>query len=85
MEYKARGYDGGSGSSSSKGKKLQNKAAKVVKSKAATSAKAPAFNGVLTLSSAGLKRFYACMKNPGAPTESIRKGDQLLRSLYKNR
>ena len=84
MDYKARGYDGGNASPSSKAKKLRKKGAKVVSSKKVTKTKTKTepFSGVLTLNSAAFGRFYACTMNPGEPTAGAVRGAALLRKLY---
>jgi hypothetical protein len=74
MKYEARAFDGGTGSSSPKGEKVQENKAE---------AKTEAFNGVLTLGPEAFGRFYECMTNPGKPTAAIHKGEAFLRSRYK--
>ena len=78
MEYRAKGYEGGTGGRSAK--KAQKKRAWVAKPKAEP------MNGLLVLSTKAFARFEECMNNPGQPTEANYRGAQLLRTLYsKNR
>lgn len=82
MEYKTKGYEGGTSGRSAKRPLKRRTLAATPKPKP----KPEPMNGLLVLSTKAFARFEECMKNPGQPTEANYRGAQLLRTLYsKNR
>jgi hypothetical protein len=80
MEYRAKGYEGGTGGVAAKAAK--QKRATPAKRKSAWNAKGHSMNGLVVLSTKGFARFEECMKNPGKPTQGNLRGAELLRKLY---
>jgi hypothetical protein len=76
MEYKTKGYEGGTGGRPAKRPLKRRPLA------AKPKPKPEPMNGLLVLSTKAFARFEECMTNPGQPTEANYRGAQLLRTLY---